>query len=132
MVCTYNSLSIVKKKKRSSLMNMMNTLQSTKLSPRSKAGAKWLSKVKKGRQVAPKESNAALSVSQMRSPFGSQMSFALQTTRIEHVAEWEVIARKYRALVAHVDEVKPSTNTESEESENDDENNIQVPNNVAS
>lgn len=40
----------MKRKKRQSLMNMMGAQQS---SPRTKAGAKWLSKVKKG-QVAPK------------------------------------------------------------------------------
>lgn len=40
----------MKRKKRQSLVNMMGARQS---SPRTKAGAKWLSKVKKG-QVAPK------------------------------------------------------------------------------
>lgn len=40
------------KKKRPSLVQMMH-LQRGQQSPRSKAGAKWLSKVKKG-QVAPK------------------------------------------------------------------------------
>lgn len=40
----------MKRKKRHSLVNMMGARQS---SPRTKAGAKWLSKVKKG-QVAPK------------------------------------------------------------------------------
>lgn len=33
------------------------------------------------------------------SPLGSQMSFAQPTTtRIENVADWEAIAKKYRAL----------------------------------
>lgn len=40
----------MKRKKRQSLVNMMGIRQA---SPRTKAGAKWLSKVKKG-QVAPK------------------------------------------------------------------------------
>lgn len=40
----------MKKKKRPSLVQMMNIRQA---SPRTRAGAKWLSKVKKG-QVAPK------------------------------------------------------------------------------
>lgn len=40
----------------------------------------------------------ALSVVHL-SPLGSQMSFAQPpTTRIENVADWEAIAKKYRAL----------------------------------
>lgn len=45
----------IAKKKRPSLMQMMH-LQQGRQSPRSKAGAKWLSKIKKG-QVAPKGSH---------------------------------------------------------------------------
>lgn len=112
---------------------MMSTLQGQQLSPRSKAGAKWLAKVKKGSQVAPKESVGQLSVMQLRSPLGSQMSFALQTTRIDHVVDWEIIARKYRALVGHVDEVKESGNTDSNEDDSDDGDGhgSHVPNNIA-
>lgn len=97
------------------------------LSPRSKAGAKWLSKVKKGSQVAPKEP-ATLSVVHL-SPLGSQLSFAAQTTRIEHVTDWEAIAKKYRALMGQVDEVKDQGSTENEDSEED---NVipQAPNNT--
>lgn len=40
----------------------------------------------------------ALSVVHL-SPLGSQLSFAQQsTTRIENVADWEAIAKKYRAM----------------------------------
>jgi hypothetical protein len=87
------------------------------LSPRSKAGAKWLSKVKKGSQVAPKES-AALSVAHL-SPLGSQLSFSAHTTRIEHVTDWEAIAKKYRALMGQVDEVKEQPAGEDAESDDD-------------
>ncbi|XP_053677249.1 serine/threonine-protein phosphatase 6 regulatory ankyrin repeat subunit B isoform X5 [Anopheles nili] len=83
------------KKKRPSLVQMMS-LHRGQQSPRTKAGAKWLSKVKKG-QVAPK----ALSVMHL-SPLGSQVSFTtVNTTRIENVADWEAISKKYRALVGH-------------------------------
>lgn len=96
------------------------------LSPRSKAGAKWLSKVKKGSQVAPKES-VNLSVVHL-SPLGSQLSFAAQTTRIEHVTDWEAIAKKYRALMGGTDEVKDQP--DAEEEDNGEENNVQNANNM--
>lgn len=96
------------------------------LSPRSKAGAKWLSKVKKGSQVAPKES-VTLSVAHF-SPLGSQLSFAAQTTRIEHVTDWEAIAKKYRALMGEVDEVKDQGSADNEEDEEDSF--AQMPNNM--
>lgn len=97
----------------------MGSFQKTsQLSPRSKAGAKWLSKVKKGRQIAPKDS-VTLSVAHL-SPLGSQLSFSIQTTRIEHVTDWEAIAKKYRALMGHVDETKDQTNEEDEEEEDDE------------
>lgn len=95
------------------------------LSPRSKAGQKWLSKVKKGSQVAPKESIAGLSVVHL-SPLGSQLSFSAQTTRIEHVTDWEAIAKKYRALMGQVDEVKDASSDDKEEEDEE----IQVPNNI--
>ncbi|XP_058818348.1 serine/threonine-protein phosphatase 6 regulatory ankyrin repeat subunit A isoform X2 [Topomyia yanbarensis] len=86
----------LRKKKRPSLVQMMN-LHRGQQSPRSKAGAKWLSKVKKG-QVAPKDSTA-LSAMHL-SPLGSQVSFATaNTTRIENVADWTEISKKYRELV---------------------------------
>lgn len=43
----------MKKKKRPSLAHMVGGITGRQGSPRTKAGAKWLSKVKKG-QVAPK------------------------------------------------------------------------------
>ncbi|XP_066142046.1 serine/threonine-protein phosphatase 6 regulatory ankyrin repeat subunit B isoform X7 [Euwallacea fornicatus] len=106
----------VKTKKRQSLVHLMGSFQkTTQLSPRSKAGAKWLSKVKKGRQIAPKEMSG-FSLSQM-SPLGSQLSLSAVTTRIEHVTDWEAIAKKYRALMGHVDEVKEASNEDEEEDE---------------
>ncbi|XP_058447921.1 serine/threonine-protein phosphatase 6 regulatory ankyrin repeat subunit A isoform X2 [Malaya genurostris] len=80
----------LKKKKRPSLVQMMN-LHRGQQSPRSKAGAKWLSKVKK--------ESTALSAMHL-SPLGSQVSFATaNTTRIENVADWVEISKKYRELV---------------------------------
>lgn len=49
----------MKRKKHHSLVNMMGGRQT---SPRTKAGSKWLSKVKKG-QVAPKGLNIACAFS---------------------------------------------------------------------
>lgn len=99
--------------------------KTTQLSPRSKAGAKWLSKVKKGRQIAPKDS-VTLSVTHL-SPLGSQLSFTIQTTRIEHVTDWEAIAKKYRALMGQVDETKDTTNDEDEEEDEDEPASANVP-----
>ncbi|XP_017854719.1 serine/threonine-protein phosphatase 6 regulatory ankyrin repeat subunit A [Drosophila busckii] len=78
----------MKKKKRPSLVQMMGIRQA---SPRTKAGAKWLSKIKKD----------SVALSQVHlSPLGSQASFsAANQNRIENVADWEAIAKKYRALM---------------------------------
>ncbi|KAK9890747.1 hypothetical protein WA026_012095 [Henosepilachna vigintioctopunctata] len=117
----------IRRKKRQSLVHLMDSFKRPQqLSPRSKAGAKWLTKVKKG-QIAPKES-IALSVAHM-SPLGSQLSFNITTTRIEHVTDWEAIAKRYRALVGHIDEVKEHKS--EDEDEEDSDNEIQVANNVA-
>ncbi|KAG5674417.1 hypothetical protein PVAND_004390 [Polypedilum vanderplanki] len=73
-----------RKRKRPSFAQMVLTRGGGPQSPRSKAGAKWLSKIRKG-QVAPK---------------GSTTSFGtLNQIRIENVADWDAIAKKYRALV---------------------------------
>lgn len=73
--------------------------------------------MKKGRQIAPKEI-PGLAVGQM-SPLGSQLSFSAATTRIEHVTDWEAIAKKYRALMGQVDEIKEAS-TEDNDEEDDD------------
>ena len=89
-------------------------------------GARWLAKVKKS-QVVPKGKERRPVVAQVcpefvhvyillysdslgvgvvhLSPLGSQLSFG-NTTRIENVADWESIAKKYRALMGDVDENK--------------------------
>ncbi|XP_045473074.1 serine/threonine-protein phosphatase 6 regulatory ankyrin repeat subunit A-like isoform X2 [Harmonia axyridis] len=114
----------VKKKKKQSMAHFAQSfrLPEPKLSPRSKAGQKWLSKIKKA-QVVPKRS---LTISHGRASIGSQLSFSLTTTRIETVADWEIIAKRYRALIGHMDEVK-ETSAENDD-ENDDEDNDQVEN----
>ncbi|KAL3269656.1 hypothetical protein HHI36_008719 [Cryptolaemus montrouzieri] len=114
----------MKKKKRQSVAHMVQSFRrpEPKLSPRTRAGQKWLSKIKKA-QVAPKES---LTVSVARASIGSQLSFNLTTTRIEHVVDWEIIAKRYRALIGHTDEVKDTSN--ENDAGNEDEDNVQVEN----
>ncbi|KAJ1519694.1 hypothetical protein ONE63_004957 [Megalurothrips usitatus] len=88
-------------KKRPSLVQLMGMQSRTRVSARTKMGAKWLSKVKKG-QVAPKDS-MTLSVVRL-SPLGSQLSFSHSLARIESITDWEAIARKYRALMGELDD----------------------------
>ncbi|KAK9890744.1 hypothetical protein WA026_012092 [Henosepilachna vigintioctopunctata] len=113
----------IKKKKRQSMAHLVQSFKrpESKMSPRSKAGQKWLSKIKKV-QVAPKQS---LTVSVARASFGSQLSFNLATTRIEHVADWELIANRYRALIGHMDEVKEKSNDNAEEKEEEDNDQVE-------
>lgn len=89
---------------------MMGLQRAARLSPRSKMGAKWLAKVKKG-QVRPKDS-VTLSVVHL-SPLGSQLSFN-SATRIENVVDWDSIRKKYLALAGN--------EPEKEDEENEDEN----------
>lgn len=96
----------------------MMGMQRDQMSARTKAGAKWLSKVKKG-QVAPKDS-VALSVVHL-SPLGSQLSFASTTMRIENVTDWESIAKKYRALMGEAEEVRDTADEEGNEDEENSE-----------
>ncbi|XP_068632382.1 serine/threonine-protein phosphatase 6 regulatory ankyrin repeat subunit B isoform X2 [Battus philenor] len=112
------------KKKRPSLIHMIGMQREGQLSARSKAGAKWLSKVKRG-QVVPKDSTR-LSVVHL-SPLGSQLSFN-NMTRIENVVDWEIIAKKYRALMR--DEPDEPISKDSEADTADEESEV-VPNNVA-
>ncbi|XP_033225980.1 serine/threonine-protein phosphatase 6 regulatory ankyrin repeat subunit C [Belonocnema kinseyi] len=104
----------VARRKRPSLVHMMGLQRTGRLSPRSKMGAKWLSKVKKG-QIRPKDS-IALSVVHL-SPLGSQLSFN-SATRIESVVDWDSIRKKYLALTGS----EPEKDVEKEEKENDEEN----------
>ncbi|CAH1403231.1 unnamed protein product [Nezara viridula] len=90
-------------RKRPSLVQMMGLQSRSRVSARTKMGAKWLAKVKKG-QVAPKEP-VALSVVHL-SPLGSQLSFSNAATKLENVADWEAIAKKYRALIGEQEETK--------------------------
>ncbi|XP_076239069.1 no mechanoreceptor potential C isoform X1 [Calliopsis andreniformis] len=97
-------------KQRPSLVRLMGLQRADALSPRSRMGAKWLSKVKKT-QVAHKDS-VALSVVHL-SPLGSQLSFS-NAVRIDNVVDWEAVRRKYRDLYGekiekHTEEPKEST-----------------------
>ncbi|XP_061730024.1 serine/threonine-protein phosphatase 6 regulatory ankyrin repeat subunit B isoform X2 [Cydia pomonella] len=113
----------ITKKKRPSLVHMIGLQRQDQMSARTKAGAKWLSKVKRG-QVVPKDSTR-LSVVHL-SPLGSQMSFN-NMTRIENVVDWEIIAKKYRALTRDEPEEPVLKETDAEEADNTSEI---VPNNV--
>lgn len=97
---------------------MMGLGRSGRMSPRSKMGAKWLAKVKKG-QVRPKDS-VALSVVHL-SPLGSQLSFN-NATRIETVVDWDSIRKKYFALTGSEPEKEIEKEEKDEENENDEEN----------
>ncbi|XP_047019166.1 serine/threonine-protein phosphatase 6 regulatory ankyrin repeat subunit A [Helicoverpa zea] len=112
------------KKKRPSLVHMIGLQRQDQMSARSKAGAKWLSKVKRG-QVVPKDSTR-LSVVHL-SPLGSQLSFS-NATKIENVVDWEVIAKKYRALMR--DEPEEPANKENEEDSADNVSEV-IPNNIS-
>ncbi|KAL6268502.1 hypothetical protein P5V15_001634 [Pogonomyrmex californicus] len=102
---------LTKKQQRPSLMHLMG---GARLSPRTRMGAKWLSKVKKNTQVGHKDS-VALSVVHL-SPLGSQLSFS-NTAKIDNVVDWEIVRRKYRDLYGEkieekpVEEAKESTET---------------------
>ncbi|KAL0113193.1 hypothetical protein PUN28_012405 [Cardiocondyla obscurior] len=96
------------KKQRPSLMHLMG---GARMSPRSRMGAKWLSKIKKNTQVGHKDS-VALSVVHL-SPLGSQLSFG-NAVKIDNVVDWEVVRRKYRDLYGEKIEEKPAE--ESKES----------------
>lgn len=61
------------------------------------------------------------------SPLGSQLSFN-NVTRIENVVDWEIIAKKYRALMR--DEPEESSSKENDSDESDEISEI-VANNVA-
>ncbi|XP_015591539.1 serine/threonine-protein phosphatase 6 regulatory ankyrin repeat subunit A isoform X3 [Cephus cinctus] len=102
------------KRKRPSLVHMMGLQRTGRMSPRSKMGAKWLAKVKKG-QVRPKDS-VTLSVVHL-SPLGSQLSFN-SVTRIESVVDWDSIRKKYLALTGN----EPEKDVEKDEKEEEDQN----------
>ncbi|KAF9414536.1 hypothetical protein HW555_007610 [Spodoptera exigua] len=114
----------ISKKKRPSLVHMIGLQRQDQMSARSKAGAKWLSKVKRG-QVVPKDSTR-LSVVHL-SPLGSQLSIS-NTTKIESVVDWEIIAKKYRALMR--DEPEEPAIKENEEDSADNVSEI-IPNNIS-
>lgn len=97
---------------------MMGLQRAARLSPRSKMGAKWLAKVKKG-QVRPKDS-VTLSVVHL-SPLGSQLSFN-SATRLESVVDWDSIRKKYLALSGNEPEKEADKDTKNEDDEKEDEN----------
>lgn len=106
-------------------MHMMGLQHAGRLSPRSKMGAKWLGKIRKG-QVRPKD-GMTLSVVHL-SPLGSQLSFN-STTRIENVIDWDSIRKKYLALTGSEPEKEAvEKEEENDEEENEEENGPAVPN----
>ncbi|KAF5298215.1 hypothetical protein FQA39_LY02639 [Lamprigera yunnana] len=98
-----------KKKRRPNLIEVINTFQNKRsLSPRSKAAAKWLSKLRSRKKVAPQE-NTLLIPSHFSSPAKSYSEEHSHPTRIEHVVDWEIVANKYRAFMGYIDEVIDTT-----------------------
>lgn len=104
------------KRKRPSLVHMMGLGRGSRLSPRSKMGAKWLAKIKKG-QVRPKDS-VTLSVVHL-SPLGSQLSFN-SATRIENVVDWDSIRKKYLILTGNEPEKEETKEEKGDEDEKDE------------
>lgn len=104
--------SLVTQRKRPSIGHLMGLSSKRQMSARTKAGYKWLSKIKKGAAVGPKDS-VALSVVHL-SPMGSTLSFA-NTTRIEHVADWDAISKKYRILMGELQEERGGGGEDEEE-----------------
>lgn len=90
----------------------MQLVSGPRMSPRSKMGAKWLSKIKRNTQIGHKDSGA-LSVVPL-SPLGSQLSFGHAVSKIDNVVDWEAVRRKYRDLYGEKIEEKPAE--ESKES----------------
>lgn len=82
----------------------MHLMGGARLSPRTRMGAKWLSKIKKNTQVGHKD-GVNLSVVHL-SPLGSQLSFR-NTVKIDNIVDWEVVRRKYRDLYGEKIEEKP-------------------------
>lgn len=108
----------------------MGLRRTGRLSPRSKMGAKWLSRVKKT-QIGHKDS-VALSVAHL-SPLGSQLSFS-NSLRIDNVVDWDVVRRKYRELFCgedekNIEEIKDINDIEQPTIEDSSENNhLSIPN----
>ncbi|KAB0795184.1 hypothetical protein PPYR_12023 [Photinus pyralis] len=93
-----------KKRKRPNIIEVIKTFQNAHgLSPRSKAAAKWLSKLR-SRRVVPQETTLAVPTV-FSSPTASHVDGQLHQTYIEHVADWEVVANKYRALMGYIEEI---------------------------
>ncbi|XP_066600681.1 short transient receptor potential channel 5-like [Prorops nasuta] len=92
------------KKQKPSLVNIMMR-RTGRLSPRTRMGAKWLSKVRKG-AAAQKDSAAGLSVLRL-SPLGSQLSFR-NAVRIDNVVDWDAVRKKYRDLYGNNDQPERS------------------------
>lgn len=77
----------------------MGLSKTGRMSPRSRMGAKWLSKVKKGQIRPNKADSVTLSVVHL-SPLGSQLSFQ-SVAKIETVVDWDAIRKKYLALTSN-------------------------------
>lgn len=88
---------------------------SGRMSPRSKMGQKWLSKIKKGALIHPKKASIAGFSNIHMSPLGSQMSFT-GVQKIETVVDWDSIRKKYLALFS----IEPEGNLERDEKDLDE------------
>ncbi|KAF7990242.1 hypothetical protein HCN44_000047 [Aphidius gifuensis] len=108
------------KRKRPSLVHMMGLQKTGKLSPRSKMGAKWLSKVKKG-QIRPKES-INFGIVHL-SPLGSQLSFNT-ALKIESVVDWDAIRKKYLILTGNEPDKESEKDDKDEELIIEDDNGL--------
>ncbi|KAF2900652.1 hypothetical protein ILUMI_05531 [Ignelater luminosus] len=105
-----------KKRKGPSVTQVINTFkgaaQGKPMSPRSKAAYKWLSMIRnKEELVIQKDPTSSLSVT-LNSPVGSHMALEMQANRIEHVSDWELVAKKYRDLTRYTEDQKETEDTD--------------------
>ncbi|KAF2900651.1 hypothetical protein ILUMI_05530 [Ignelater luminosus] len=104
-----------KKKKGPSVTQVINTFkgaaQNRPISPRSKAAYKWLAMVRKEERVIKKDPTPSLSLT-LGSPIGSHLALNIHANRIEHVTDWELIAKKYRKLMGYAEDQKETEGAE--------------------
>lgn len=67
--------------------------------------------VRKEVRVVQKDPTPSLSLT-LGSPIGSHMAFEVHANRIDHVTDWDLIAKKYRKLMGYTEEQKESEGTE--------------------
>lgn len=81
------------------------------MSPRSKAAYKWLSMIRKEEKILLRVPTPAPSLT-LESPIGSHLALDIQVNRVEHVTDWELVAKKYRNLMGYTEDHKEYESTD--------------------